>query len=748
MPGATGPPPALSPGERPSGPNPLCARWGPAARTVHEVQQCTGGGLGDPLAAAPGPDARWYNDLIVPPDDPATRTSVLLVDDNADNLLALSAVLERLRLRLVEASSGARAVALAEEEEFAAIVLDVQMPGLDGYQTARLLRSRAGGDLTPIIFLTANSHDSGASLRGYAEGAVDFLVKPFDPAVLRSKVGVFVALFEARRTLQRQEAMLREVALEAQRRDSEARYHSLAEAVPQIVWTADATGRITYANPAWTKFIGIPPEQMASWKHIIHPDDHPAVKAARDRARGNMTVFEVTFRLRSATGDYRWHMARAMPTHDAQGHLDGWVGTATDVDAQHRSEASARFLAEASSALGASLELREVLSRVCARAVPIAADLCAVHLRKDEGLVREVAAVPSLADLLSSPSADLAEELGVAEVLSSGTLACGETNRPGEPVGLGRWISVPLISRGEVFGVLTLGKLPGPDFGILSGDLVEELARRVALAADNARLYEEAQEAIRLRDEFLSVASHELRTPLTPLNLKLGMLRRVAEQAADGTLPAVQVAADVGVAARHVQRLTNLVDHLLDVTRIRAGKLQLHLETVDLSEVVRDAGTRLASLATEMGSALEIETPERCSGVWDRMRLEQIVTNLLSNALKFGGGHPVRVHLEDQGPGQVLLSVRDVGVGMNPSVLRRIFGRFERGHSGRNYPGLGLGLYITRQVVTALEGTISVESTPGQGSVFTVVLPRSRSELEQDAPVAGEVAARQRVRGV
>ena len=691
---------------------------------------------------------RWYNHETLAPDDPALRSSVLLVDDNADNLLALSAVLDRLNLRLVQATSGARALSLASEEEFAVIILDVQMPVLDGFETARLLRMRPAGNQTPIIFLTANSHDPAASLRGYAEGAVDFLVKPFDPGILRSKVSVLVSLHEARRTVQRQQTLLREHALEAQRRESEARYHSLAEAVPQIVWTADAPGQITYANRAWMQFIGIPPHQLASWKHIIHPDDHAAVKVARDQARRSETTFAVTFRLRSATGEYRWHVARAIPTRDVQGRLDGWVGSATDVDAQHRSEETARFLAEASSALGASLNLREVLSRVCARAVPVAADLCVVHLRSEDGLVREVAAVPSLAELLHLPGTDPLKGLGVAEVLSSGALACGEAPGPGDALGLDRWISVPLVSRGETIGVLTLGRLPGPDPGIFCGDLAEELARRVALAADNTRLYQDAREAVRLRDEFLSVASHELRTPLTPLNLKLGMLRRVAEQAADGNLPAEQVASDIAVAARHVQRLTNLVDHLLDVTRIRAGRLQLQLEVVDLAEVVRDAATRLSTMAIETGSTIEVEAPERCTGVWDRMRLEQIVTNLLANALKYGAGQPVRIRLEDRGPGGVVLSVRDAGIGMEPGVLGRIFGRFERGHSGRHYPGLGLGLYITRQIVTALDGTISVESTPGQGSLFTVVLPRSGAEVEADSPVLGGLPARQGVRGV
>jgi signal transduction histidine kinase len=355
---------------------------------------------------------------------------------------------------------------------------------------------------------------------------------------------------------------------------------------------------------------------------------------------------------------------------------------------------------------------------------------------------------PDLVEQLASPGPEQLERLGIAEVLESGRSVV-ERRADGRetPLGLSRWVSVPLVSRGAVIGVLTLGRRAEVETGLLSEGMAVELARRVAVAADNASLYEEAQEAIRLRDEFLSVASHELRTPLTPLNLKLGMLRRVAEQSGAGTLPAEQVASDITVAARHVQRLTNLVDHLLDVTRIRAGKLQLQLEVVDLAEVVRDSASRLTSMAIEVGSTLEVATPERCAGVWDRMRLEQIVTNLLSNALKYGGGRPVRLLLEDRSQRDVVLSVRDTGIGMEESVLRRIFGRFERGHSGRNYPGLGLGLYITRQIVTALDGTISVESVPGQGSVFTVVLPRGRAELEPDAAVLEALAAGQGARG-
>jgi PAS domain S-box-containing protein len=395
-----------------------------------EAQHCTCAPLA--LESGMGTAFRtgWYKIHLVAPDSSASTTSVLLVDDNPDNLLALSAVLERLRLRLVQASSGARAVALVEEEEFAVIILDVQMPELDGFETARLLRTRSGGKRTPIIFLTANSHDPGASLRGYAEGAVDFLVKPFDPAILRSKVSVLVSLFEARRTVQRQEALLREHALEAERRESEARYHSLAEAVTQIVWTADATGKFVYANRAWTDYVGVAPWKLRHWEDIVHPDDRPMVRATADRALASETVFQATYRVRSVTGAYRWYVARAVPTRSAQGRLLGWVGTATDVDDQRRSEERARFLSEASRVLGASLDLREVLSRVCALAVPTAADLCAVHLRGEAGPVRELAAAPPLSEILKESGLAQLDRLGVPEVLAGGAAVSGSSGAP------------------------------------------------------------------------------------------------------------------------------------------------------------------------------------------------------------------------------------------------------------------------------------------------------------------------------
>ena len=673
----------------------------------------------------------------------SVMASILLVDDNEDNLLALEAVLERLGARLVRASSGSHALAAVEREEFALVILDVQMPGMDGFQTARLLNARRAGDPTPIIFLTANIHDQASQLQGYAEGAVDYLVKPFEPAVLRSKVTVFVALFQARKQVALQSAILREHAFEAQRREGEARYQALAEAMPQAVWTADATGRLDYCNRQWFEYTGLDPSQLAdSWSRV-HPDDRPAVWMEFERAQAERRPFEVLYRVRRASdGSYRWHLGRATPTRDAAGRVVRWIGTATEVDAQRRGEDEARFLAEASNALAASLDLGLALQQVTALAVPTIADLCAVHMREEGQRVLHLSADKELLALLEAEGPDPLEPLGVGEVLSTGLTVAWSTpavtrRTAAQRLDIRQFVSVPLVSRGAVLGALTLVQRKGEEAQPrISEVLANDLARRVALAADNARLYSQAQDAVRLRDEFLSVASHELRTPLTPLNLKLGMLRRRAEEALGGLIPAARVEADATTAARHVQRLTELVDHLLDVTRIRAGKLQLQIEPLDLAEIVRDGAVRFSAVAADVHSQLELDLPLTCVGRWDRLRLDQVVTNLMSNALKYGAGTPVHVRLERQGE-RVLLTVKDQGIGMDEAMLARIFGRFERGPSSRNYGGLGLGLYITKQIVIALDGTISVQSAPGRGAVFTVDLPVATPEGASLTPAPG-----------
>jgi signal transduction histidine kinase len=238
------------------------------------------------------------------------------------------------------------------------------------------------------------------------------------------------------------------------------------------------------------------------------------------------------------------------------------------------------------------------------------------------------------------------------------------------------------------------------------------------MAIDNARLYTEAQEAIRVRDEFMAIASHELKTPLTPLQLDLDLLLRIVhETGADQRL-----IKRLETANRQTRRLTHLVEELLDVSRLTSGHLSLELQEFDLVEMAGEVLDRHRRDAGVAGCALELHAERPVKGDWDRMRFEQILSNLLSNAIKYGAGKPVEVTVQEA-DGMARLVVEDHGIGISQEDAARIFDRFERAVSPRNYGGLGLGLYVARQLAEAHGGTIVVHSQLGVGAKFTAVLP-------------------------
>jgi PAS domain S-box-containing protein len=379
----------------------------------------------------------------------------------------------------------------------------------------------------------------------------------------------------------------------------------------------------------------------------------------------------------------------------------GRVWSYRDVTDRERLYRRAVFLSDASRLL-ATLEVEPALDGVAHLAVQFLGDGCAVDLLVNGG-PRRLIAVSRDATHPINPEVHAATLAGHVSLHNVGTLS---------------YMAVPLIVKDDVVGAMTFVAPPGRAYSPQDLELAEELARRVALTVENSRLYCNVQEALRSREEFLSIAAHEIRGPITSMQLVVQGLRR-------GKLPEAAHESALAIIERETARLTRFVDELLDVGRIRSGQLRFELQEVDMGEVVHDVAARCNSELVRSGSSLSI-TAERALGQWDRFRLEQVASNLLMNAIRFGLGKPIEVAVRASS-GRATLVVKDHGLGIAADAQERIFQPFERAVSMRHYGGLGLGLHIVRTIVEGLGGQVNVQSHVGEGSTFTVELPQSRS---------------------
>ncbi|MBU8896833.1 PAS domain S-box protein [Corallococcus sp. M34] len=526
--------------------------------------------------------------------------------------------------------------------------------------------------------------------------------------------------------------------------ESETRLRSILDNAPAVFFLLDARGRYIFVNRAWEQLLHRTRQQVAGRTLFdVFPRD---IAEALDHA--NQAVFrsrapvEQEERVPHDDGVHV-HLTQKFPLIDSNGSVYAMCGISTDITERKRTEASQHFLAEASRELVTSLDYETTLQRVAELAVPSLAELCVVFMRSDGARLRPVAvadSVPARAstvrEFLEAHPPRVDARRGPARVLSSGHAESSRESRgllAARALAEPRWaavgallerpsLGVPLRARGRTLGVLYLvSPQPGQVYSREELALTEELGRRAAFAIDNAQLYCSAQESIRARDEFLSIASHELKTPLTSMKLRVQQMGAALASTPRGLPVVAKLARMLGVFDEQLKRLSQLVDHLLDVSRVNERRLALRLEPLDLSEVARQVASHVAEQLDKAECAFELVAPEPVLGRWDRLRMEQVMLNLLTNAMKYGAGHPIQMEVAPHAH-KAWLVVRDHGMGIPHEAQGRIFARFERAAS-RNYGGLGLGLFITRQIVEAHGGDIWVESEPGQGSTFVVELP-------------------------
>jgi PAS domain S-box-containing protein len=539
---------------------------------------------------------------------------VLLVDDQPRNLDALEAMLAPIDCIGVRAQSADEALLCLLRHEFAAIILDIRMPGMSGLELAKLIKERKRSKHVPILFLTAHMLDDDDALQGYGVGAVDYLSKPINPEILRSKIGVFIDLFRKTRALAAVNDALQAEVAERERAQEELRlanqelerrvqertaalnvaHQGVQENAERLRMALDvariaawewqlASGRMTWSTDPEVLF-GFPngafgPElRMVS---SVHPEDKPVVERAVAGARRNGS-YEAEFRLVRPDGHLVWITERGRVVADADGNPDRMVGISRDVTAERE----------------------------------------AAHERE-------------------------------------------------------------------------------------------------CLLQDARHARDEAEQQSRLKDDFLATLSHELRTPM---NVILGWLAIL-----DDGKPIRNVLSAVSVIRRNAELQAKLIEDLLDMNRLMTGAVHLEMDRVDVGALLQ---TTIQGLQPAVdGKGVRLTAPIEfgvCHSIGDAKRLQQVLWNLVHNAVKFTppGGH-IEVRLQ-RADGRVQIVVQDSGQGITAEFLPHVFERFRQQDSSstREAFGLGLGLSIAKHLVELHGGSIRASSGGvGKGATFTVELP-------------------------
>lgn len=660
--------------------------------------------------------------------EPGERASVLLVARRILDALAPPCVIHGLPHR-VGASIG---VALYPQHGTDADTL------LHRADTAMYTAKQTRG--TVVIAALAPPHDAPAPA-----GAARRPPSPMEMVTGAPGPGAGVAARDLNERLL--VAGLREQALAEQLRRQLAFTTAITANIGEGVCALDPEGRITFVNPEAARLLGWPAADLPGQR--LHDlvqhgcgDDCPLADALRTGM--SVRIDDDRFARRDGT---RLPVAYSVSPIVADGLGVGAVVAFRDITRAKRADERQRFLAEAGAALAESLDSATTLAKVAQLAVPGLADWCFVDVLEDGHVERlavahaEPARAPLAGEVRRFPARPEghprhAPSLALAggQVVFMPTLAEDDVRAMAQDdahlrallaIGPRSLIAVPLVAHGRPLGVLTFIATPesGRHFDMDDLALAEELARRCALALANAHLYRREQEAVHLREQFLTIAAHELRTPITTVRGYADLLRRQLDRPVPDR---ARVDRYLDQCDDGVRRMDLLIGNLLDVARSQQGQLVLQRAPCDLAALAREVLAR-ATASPEHTSAhtATLDAPGVLIGKWDRDRLDQVLTNLVSNALKYSpAGGAVRLAIQDDAQGHAVITVTDQGIGIPPTAQRTLFQPFARGAAATGtIGGTGLGLYIVRQIVVGHGGAITLASAPGVSTTIMVTLP-------------------------
>lgn len=486
----------------------------------------------------------------------------------------------------------------------------------------------------------------------------------------------------------------------AELEESEARFRQIANAMPQSVWTVLPDGTVNWCNDWWYAYTGAPRNAgRIDWQKYIHHEDRDRYIELRENNLKKKNQYSIEVRVENFKGDFRWHWSTLRPVRDKSGQLVEWAGIMIDIhDLTLAKE---------------KIQDEEAKFRSITNAVPqiVWSTLPDGYHDYFNDRYYEFTGAPRGTmhgdDWIVFHHPDDRERL---KQMWSHSLLTGEPYqieyRMRHHSGEWRWVlgrALPIRNKeGKIirwFGTCT--------------DIHDQKQTQSAL-----------NDAILDREMFFSIASHELKSPLTALSLETQMQLRKLKLKDSPALSKENFLRSMEKINSQTGKLIRLVDEMLDLSRITSGKLALEFSSCDLCELFKEVLNRLTPQFQIAGVPVpDLEDCEDAQGEWDSLRIEQVITNLLTNALRYGNGKPVKVKLEALEK-SVRLSVQDEGIGISEEAKDKIFAKFERATSTSKGQGLGLGLYITKEIVLAHGGEIWVESELGHGSTFHVELPK------------------------